>query len=595
MHFPVCVIRTDGELDFQNDVFQKIIAPEGGHTTLDTSHHFFPEYRKKIAIAYQRAFDGHESKCFAAVKTHDGNSASFEMYLFPINGTTDSVDVLVFFIPVESRVASFDDQVSNSNGETVDNSNIYEFSPFPIIRVEKDLSIISISSSVEEFTGVSRDEIKREESRLYNLFLPFDLERIKRCVSEIVAGTATFKRVNDVKLVTPQGDNRWANIVIYPILRDKKRILAEIIIEDITRIKSLENKVSSLNRIQIIGDLTMGLLHSFSNFSNIVINRAQMLLQLTEKQAVADGLTTIQKAAVDASRHIKRIQDFISDDKSDEQSAPEEIIDIIEDTIEFARIHFKVEQHDKKKITSISRQYFSRGKIKVHAKTLREVFISLLFRAASFTGIRGEIEVELRRDTDFIFSVSCTIPESKNDEIEPEPPSAIEIRRIAEKTNVRIFEEISPEKYIVRAVIPNSMISEETQKTVPPAPAKIRDINILIVEDEIALQELLFELFDQMGNRVSVCSNGDDALAEFRANRYDLVISDYGLAGISGIELLKKIRELDEKTATVLLSGWPFEDTAKYEKTLDLFIAKPFHLDELIRGISKVISSKMVK
>jgi len=594
MNFPVCVIGADGQLVFFNPVFKNLILGEGDSATLDFHHPFYPEYRKRIAISYQRARDGEDTKCFAVIRSSSGSQVPVEIYLYPVQNEDGKNDILAFFISVDNRVASFNDYASPVSGsELIENINIFEFSPFPIVRLDRDLNIIALSASTEEMTGIPRDEIMASPQKMFSTILPFDMERLKRNITDIFNGNAAFRRVNDLKITPSKGTDRWENVVIYPVYREKKKILVEILFEDITRIKALENKVSSLGRVQIIGDLTKGLLHTFNNFTNVIINRSQMLLAITEKKSVTDGLNVIHKAAIDGARQIKRVQDFIGEGEHDGATTTSEVIEVIEDAIEFARIHFKVERKEKGRMVSISKQYFAKDRVFGQIKLLREIFVSMIFRVAAFIDHQGVVETELRRGEDVIITVSTSI-EGRTVDVKAgnNPMSEIEIRRIAEKINVRIFEEVSADKYLIRAIIPASMIVEPEKQLQEIEGVKLRDLDILVIEDESALQEILFELFDHMGNRVSVCENGDDALNEFRHNKYDLVISDYGIPGMTGLELLKKIRELNEHTVTVLLSGWILDDITRYEKTVDLFMSKPFHIDILIREISKVLKKQ---
>ena len=95
-----------------------------------------------------------------------------------------------------------------------------------------------------------------------------------------------------------------------------------------------------------------------------------------------------------------------------------------------------------------------------------------------------------------------------------------------------------------------------------------------------------------MGNRVFICENGLEALEEFRKKHYDLVITDYGIGGLTGIELSAKIKELNETTPTVLLSGWMLDDMKAYRNVIDLFLPKPFKLQDLLKSISKLLVEK---
>ena len=82
------------------------------------------------------------------------------------------------------------------------------------------------------------------------------------------------------------------------------------------------------------------------------------------------------------------------------------------------------------------------------------------------------------------------------------------------------------------------------------------------------------------------------ALEDFKAKQYDLLISDYGLEGITGLELAAKVKELDEHVVTILLSGWMLKDLRAYKNVVDAFFEKPFKLDDLIKGIARTMALK---
>jgi len=170
--------------------------------------------------------------------------------------------------------------------------------------------------------------------------------------------------------------------------------------------------------------------------------------------------------------------------------------------------------------------------------------------------------------------------------------SPSEIRSAADKFNIKVIEEESPEQYSVRIVFPQRMVLEKTVVSSEDSFGSIEDRNIMIVEDETALQTILGNLFERMGNRVFIAENGIDAFDEFKKNHYDIVITDYDVSGLSGIELAARVKEINEDSLTILLSGWSLGDIKGYRGFIDLFLAKPFSIDDLIHGIASLESAK---
>lgn len=62
-------------------------------------------------------------------------------------------------------------------------------------------------------------------------------------------------------------------------------------------------------------------------------------------------------------------------------------------------------------------------------------------------------------------------------------------------------------------------------------------------------------VLEELGYRITPAANGEEALELFEKAKYDLVITDYRMGRIDGIELIRRIRGIDERAKVILLSG----------------------------------------
>lgn len=117
---------------------------------------------------------------------------------------------------------------------------------------------------------------------------------------------------------------------------------------------------------------------------------------------------------------------------------------------------------------------------------------------------------------------------------------------------------------------------------------------ILIVDDEPTICELLEMVLDGKGYVIDSALNGEDALEMFKAQPYQLVVTDKNLPGISGVDLLREIKFYRSRTDVVVITGFaskqsaidalnqgataylekPFDDLAQVEGTLQVLIDK---------------------
>ena len=111
--------------------------------------------------------------------------------------------------------------------------------------------------------------------------------------------------------------------------------------------------------------------------------------------------------------------------------------------------------------------------------------------------------------------------------------------------------------------------------------------SILVVEDEEKILRLLELELEYEGYEVIKANNGLDALEVYRSRTWDLLLLDVMLPGISGIELLRRIRANDTQTPVILLTAKnSVEDKVS---GLDLgandYMTKPFQIEELLARI----------
>lgn len=78
---------------------------------------------------------------------------------------------------------------------------------------------------------------------------------------------------------------------------------------------------------------------------------------------------------------------------------------------------------------------------------------------------------------------------------------------------------------------------------------------VLVVDDEEALLQLMVRRLSRMPVEIDQAEDGRTALAKIEANRYDLVVTDIYMPGVSGLELLKQAKESDPLTQVIVVTG----------------------------------------
>jgi DNA-binding NtrC family response regulator len=118
---------------------------------------------------------------------------------------------------------------------------------------------------------------------------------------------------------------------------------------------------------------------------------------------------------------------------------------------------------------------------------------------------------------------------------------------------------------------------------------------IVVVDDDESIRKT-FSLMLKKKYRVYVAKDSEEALRLFKNLKFDLVVADYRLPHISGLELIGRFREMGYRGEAILISAHPdlikVEDLSRY--SIGHFFAKPLDFLVLTRSIDLLLPPKTV-
>ena len=143
---------------------------------------------------------------------------------------------------------------------------------------------------------------------------------------------------------------------------------------------------------------------------------------------------------------------------------------------------------------------------------------------------------------------------------------------------------------ILGLLVQAGILPPKTAPAEPPArPSRPVRKRILVVDDERAVRDMLTDYLQDKGYEAEGAPSGEEALQRIPEFRPQVVLLDIRMAGLSGVDTLKRIKALPQETCVVMVSG--LEDVEIARRTLTLgaadYIAKPVdfaYLDSVLEA-----------
>jgi DNA-binding NtrC family response regulator len=117
--------------------------------------------------------------------------------------------------------------------------------------------------------------------------------------------------------------------------------------------------------------------------------------------------------------------------------------------------------------------------------------------------------------------------------------------------------------------------------------------DILVVDDDDVIRETLCELLSQ-DHTCQTADTAEDALAKLETQRFDVVLTDISMPGLSGKELLNRVVQMFPGTPVIVISGLSDQEQAESLISLGAFdyLLKPFRLEVVESSVKRAIEER---
>jgi CheY-like chemotaxis protein len=135
---------------------------------------------------------------------------------------------------------------------------------------------------------------------------------------------------------------------------------------------------------------------------------------------------------------------------------------------------------------------------------------------------------------------------------------------------------------------------EKDEAVAPQTIKQGRQARILVIDDEEVVRSVLSRTLANVNHQVTLAANGEKGIQLFKEEKFDMVLTDLGMPGMSGWEVCRMIKKISPDTPVGMITGWGAEmsQSKMDEYGLDFLISKPFDLNQVLNVVAETMESK---
>jgi len=347
------------------------------------------------------------------------------------------------------------------------------------------------------------------------------------------------------------------------------------IVRDITAQREVEKQLRQSEKLTALGQLAGGIAHDFNNLLQAILGYAQLMKQNPrDAEFVARSLNIVEAAAVDGSETVRRIQQFARL-RPDEQFVGVDVNQIVHDAIAIVRPRWEEKIARDNRPLDLRLDLGAIETINGRPAALTELMTNLILNALDAMPDGGTLTITTRGEpgrqiTLTVADTGIGMPEPVRRRIfEPffstkgEGGSGLGLSMvysIVRRHGGEIRVESEPGRGATFALsfpVASEPVGAEPE---PALPRARRPARVLLVEDDPKVLGTLTEILKSVGHSVTPAASGAAGVAAYGPGRFDVVLSNLGMAGMNGWELAERLRRVDSDVVILFITGWGLRD-----------------------------------
>jgi PAS domain S-box-containing protein len=471
-----------------------------------------------------------------------------------------------------------------------------------VVVAEADDRVTFANAAFAEMVGVAPDALR---GRRWTEFLAAAQDTV--ALTERMQGPS-FQ--GEVLLITRTGEPRPVLVSLATEPRENGRLERIGVFRDISREHELRFRVIREQKFRTLGSLAAGVAHNINNRLTPVLGWTEMLLERLAAGETLDhgelihALTVINQGASDSVGTVRRLQEYA---RPGRVKGPEavQLRDVLEHLLALTRPQWDNEAARKGIRYDIDLKIEPAPAILAVASEVREAILNILENALAAMPGGGRLTLHVRGvDRLAVLSITDT-GKGMSEEVQRlafEPFFTTRAGEGGSGLGLALAQEIvqryggdisvrSREGVGTTFTLSFPVINAESHGA-PVFLPSLEPLRVLAVEDEPEVLDLVRAMLTHAGHGVLTAASGREALELFDREKVDLVITDLGMPGMTGLVLAAELKRR-RPVPVVLLTGWADELDPSQVPNVEVVLAKPFTRERLFDTIARAVPERV--
>jgi signal transduction histidine kinase/CheY-like chemotaxis protein len=448
-------------------------------------------------------------------------------------------------------------------------------------------------------------DFKRQGERRYSLSLALFIGLSGLAGLLAVALTVFYNRLINRPLVSlvsvlervASGD---LTVAVKAQSRDEVGRVAEATADMVTRLRTVLSRTVWHERVRALGEVAAGVAHEFNNLLAVTLGQAELLL--LDERPPREGLAVIRQAALDGRETVRRLQHFTGGGQPEERQSCADPCRTVEEVIAFAAPQWKYQAQARGVSYDIVTDLAPTRPARLSPSLLREVLLNLLLNALEAMPGGGRVGFRVRQDADdleiSVWDTGRGIPEATRTRIFD--PFFTTKSSTASGLGLTICSQIVAgcggalevdsqpgHGATFTIVLPaSSAPTAAAARPGEPPPRLPSRASILLIDADSGARDSTARALRGAGHDVEAVGTGAAGIARYRQRRFDCVITDLVMPGLSGLTVSRAVKDHRPETCVVLLAGERVEADQGRAAGVDRIVMKPASPERLLEMFS---------